>query len=76
MEEKSVYIDTEFITLGQLLKLEDVIQSGGMAKWYLYEFAVYVNDELEDRRGRKIYPSDTVEIPNEEIILTVQAAEG
>ena len=31
---KTVAIDTEMITLGQFLKLADVIQSGGMAKWF------------------------------------------
>ncbi|WP_368738789.1 RNA-binding S4 domain-containing protein, partial [Escherichia coli] len=30
-------IDTEFITLGQLLKMSNCISSGGMAKWYLEE---------------------------------------
>ena len=36
-------IDTEMITLGQFLKLADVIQSGGMAKWFLSEHEVLVN---------------------------------
>ena len=40
MEE--IRIDTEFITLGQLLKMTDAISSGGMAKWYLSEHDVYV----------------------------------
>ncbi|MBO1912427.1 RNA-binding S4 domain-containing protein, partial [Microvirga sp. 3-52] len=30
-------INTEFITLGQLLKMTNAISSGGMAKWYLDE---------------------------------------
>ena len=32
---KHIKISTEYITLGQFLKLADVIQSGGMAKWFL-----------------------------------------
>lgn len=31
---KTVAIDTEMITLGQFLKLADVIQSGGMANGF------------------------------------------
>ncbi|WP_349409013.1 S4 domain-containing protein YaaA [Pseudalkalibacillus sp. SCS-8] len=58
-----IKITTEFITLGQLLKQADVIQSGGMVKWYLAEHEVFVNDELEQRRGRKLYEGDTVSIP-------------
>lgn len=60
-----VYIDEDFITLGQLLKHIDVISSGGMAKWYLSEYAVFVDHEKEDRRGRKLYPGMMVEIPDE-----------
>ena len=43
------------MTLGQLLKEANIIASGGQAKWYLAENAVYVNGELENRRGRKLY---------------------
>ncbi|MCF6410705.1 S4 domain-containing protein YaaA [Pseudalkalibacillus salsuginis] len=59
-----IKITTEFITLGQLLKQADVIQSGGMVKWYLAEHDVFVNDVLEQRRGRKLYEGDTVSIPD------------
>jgi ribosome-associated protein len=56
-------IETEYITLGQLLKMTDTISSGGMAKWFLSEHEVFVNGELEDRRGRKLRAEDTVNIP-------------
>ncbi|MCM3618242.1 S4 domain-containing protein YaaA [Sutcliffiella horikoshii] len=59
---KEIQISTEIITLGQFLKLADVIQSGGMAKWFLSEYEVKVNGELEDRRGRKLKVQDVVEI--------------
>ena len=57
-----IQISTEIITLGQFLKLADVIQSGGMAKWFLSEYEVKVNGELEDRRGRKLKVQDVIEI--------------
>ena len=60
---KEISIDTEFVTLGQLLKLTDAISSGGQAKWFLAENDVYVNGEVENRRGRKIYDGDVVNIP-------------
>lgn len=59
---KTVAIDTEMITLGQFLKLADVIQSGGIAKWFLSEYEVLVNDEPDNRRGRKLYVGDVVTI--------------
>jgi ribosome-associated protein len=61
---KQIHISTETITLGQFLKLADVIQSGGMAKWFLSEYEVYVNGELESRRGRKLKHNDEVSIPD------------
>ncbi|WP_017550677.1 S4 domain-containing protein YaaA [Heyndrickxia coagulans] len=60
--EKNVKISTETITLGQFLKLADIIQSGGMAKWFLTEHEVLVNGEPEQRRGRKLKEADRVEI--------------
>jgi ribosome-associated protein len=61
--EKKITIKTEIITLGQFLKLADVIQSGGMAKWFLGEYEVYINGEQDQRRGRKLAVGDKVEIP-------------
>ncbi|WLR57992.1 S4 domain-containing protein YaaA [Guptibacillus hwajinpoensis] len=53
----------EYITLDQLLQEAGVINTGGMAKWFLSEYEVYVNGELDDRRGRKLYNQDKVMIP-------------
>lgn len=55
-------ISTEFITLGQLLKMTNAISSGGMAKWFLEQHIVYVNDEEEQRRGKKLRHGDIVTI--------------
>lgn len=56
-------ITSEFVTLGQLLKMTDAIDSGGMAKWFLHEHDVFVNGEIERRRGKKIKDGDLVNIP-------------
>ena len=72
MEEEIVQIDDDFITLGQLLKYIDLIPSGGKAKWYLSEYYVYVNDEEEMRRGRKLYDGDFIEFPHEERLIRIQ----
>ncbi|GAB7388492.1 ribosome maturation protein RlbA [Bacillaceae bacterium] len=59
---KTVFIETEMITLGQFLKLIRAIDTGGQAKRFLSEAAVRVNGEREQRRGRKLYPEDEVSI--------------
>ncbi|WP_102026155.1 S4 domain-containing protein YaaA [Salirhabdus sp. Marseille-P4669] len=61
MHEK-VEISTEFIPLGTFLKLANVIDTGGMAKWFLSEHTIFVNGEKENRRGKKLKHGDTVEI--------------
>jgi ribosome-associated protein len=60
---EEIKIDTEYITLGQFLKLADVIQSGGMAKWFLSEHDVFINGEQDQRRGRKLRSGDQVSVP-------------
>ncbi|WP_370221585.1 S4 domain-containing protein YaaA [Cytobacillus sp.] len=59
-----IQIDTEYITLGQFLKAADVIQTGGLAKWFLSEYEVFVNGEQDQRRGRKLRTGDKIEIPD------------
>lgn len=69
LEEKAVVISSPFITLGQLLKEEGIIPTGGAAKWFLKENTVLVNDEPDDRRGRKLYPQDRVSIPDQQLFI-------
>ncbi|SEN42387.1 S4 domain protein YaaA [Mesobacillus persicus] len=69
---EEIKIDTEFITLGQFLKLAEVIQSGGMAKWFLSEHEVYVNGEQDQRRGRKLRNGDQIMIPEYGEFLVIQ----
>jgi len=59
---KNIKIDSEFITLGQFLKVADIISSGGEAKSFLAENVILVNGEEDRRRGRKLYKDDIVEI--------------
>ncbi|MFS0865525.1 S4 domain-containing protein YaaA [Fredinandcohnia sp. 179-A 10B2 NHS] len=60
---KKIEISTDYITLGQFLKLAEVIQTGGMAKWFVSEHEIYVNGEPENRRGKKLVNKDIVDIP-------------
>lgn len=62
MMKLDLKLTTEYITLGQLLKIADFIQSGGEAKIAVKELSIKVNEEKENRRGRKLYPNDVIEI--------------
>jgi len=58
--KRNVQITTPYITLGQLLKLANIIGNGGEAKVFLATHEVLVNGEVDCRRGRKLYPGDEV----------------
>ncbi|WP_201330183.1 S4 domain-containing protein YaaA [Lactobacillus nasalidis] len=62
-------INGEFITLGQFLKDECIVASGGQAKWYLKDNPVLLNGASEDRRGKKLYPGDRLEVAGTEYEL-------
>ena len=51
------------ITLGQFLKTEGIIESGGQAKWFLQDFEVLINGQREVRRGKKLEHHDRIDIP-------------
>jgi len=55
-------ITTEHIKLDSFLKAVDAVSSGGEAKILITSGMVKVNGEMESRRGRKLYPGDTVEL--------------
>ena len=48
------------ITLGQFLKTEGIIESGGQAKWFLQDYDVLLNGERETRR-KKLADQDRID---------------
>ena len=64
-----IKINSEYITLGQLLKMTDFIQSGREAKFAVKELHITVNGEMEDRRGRKLRSGDVIIIEDQEFTL-------
>lgn len=50
----------EFIRLGQALKKAGIVGSGSDAKMIILNGEVTINNITEEKRGRKLYPGDTV----------------
>ena len=71
MSPKSIKLrkDEEYITLGVLLKVAGVIDTGGQAKFFLSENVVLVNGEEENRRGRKLYHGDVIQALNHTFLI-------
>ncbi len=57
----------DYITLGQLLKAESLVSDGVEAKERIKAGEALVNGEVDDRRGRKLYPGDVVSFDGEEV---------
>lgn len=57
----------EYIKLGQALKASGLVGSGVDAKNVILDGLVTVNDEVETRRGRKLYDGDIVSFDGEAI---------
>lgn len=67
---KKITITTEYITLGQFLKLADVISTGGEAKMFLASDAlILVNNQEDRRRGRKLRHGDIIQIDDEKFVI-------
>ena len=66
---KKINIDTDFITLSQFLKMENFVSSGGEVRYFLQDNDVYINAELEKRRGKKLYPQDKIKIADKTFLI-------
>ncbi len=64
-------INTDFIKLGQLMKLAGFADSGSYAKIFIKEGLVKVNGEIDIRRGRKVYQGDIVSFEDNEVKVIV-----
>lgn len=69
MERQLVSIQTEFIKLDALLKLANLVGSGGEAKILIQGGEVSVNGEVCTMRGKKLRPGDVVSFQDEEILI-------
>ncbi|MFA5526976.1 MAG: RNA-binding S4 domain-containing protein [Peptostreptococcales bacterium] len=66
---KEVVIKDDFIKLTQLLKLADLVSSGGESKNVILDGLVKLNGNVEIKKGKKIYRNDIVEYDGQKIIV-------
>jgi ribosome-associated protein len=69
---KTVEISKEPIELYKILKFENMVGSGGEAKYVISEGRVMVNGEVETRKRKKIIAGDVVEFGEEKIRVQVK----
>lgn len=59
----------EYIKLGQAIKAAHLVDNGAEAKEVIQSGVVFVNGEIDTRRGRKLVSGDIVEYNGETIEL-------
>ena len=59
---EKLIIKTDYILLGQFLKYAGIISNGGQSKMFLAENSVKINGIIDQRRGKKLFPGDIVEV--------------
>lgn len=64
---REIEIRQEPIALYKILKVDNMVQSGGEAKHMIAEGRVMVNGNVETRKRKKIFSGDIVEYNNESI---------
>jgi ribosome-associated protein len=69
-EPREVEIREDSIRLGQFLKLADLIDNGADAKPLLMQGLVFVNGEMETRRGRQLVKGDVVSVDEATVKVT------
>ncbi len=62
----------EYIQLNQLLKLLNLVESGGEANQLIVEGIVKVNGNTDTRKRKKLYAGDKVQFRNVNIEITVE----
>ena len=57
----------EYIKLGQALKAANLVEDGVEAKLVIQDGLVKVNNQVDIRRGRKLYDGDVVSFVGQEL---------
>ena len=68
-----IKITTEYIKLDQLLKLADMAENGGHAKYVIQNGEVTLNGVTETQRGKKIRHGDKVSFGGKTVTVQVSS---
>ena len=69
---KEIEISEEPIELYKILKLSNLADSGGAAKYVIFEGQIKVNGKVETRKRKKIFSGDVVEFGGNKIRVKIK----
>lgn len=59
--------DHEYIELNKLLKILNLVESGGQANMMITDGEVFLNGDLETRKRKKLFKGDLIEFMGEHV---------
>ena len=68
----NVEVEKEPVELYKILKFENLVGSGGEAKFVIAQGLVRVNNEKETRKRKKIFTGDIIEYNDQRYRLVIQ----
>ena len=68
---RELEITEEPIELYKILKFENMVNSGGEAKYVISQGQVVVNGEVETRKRKKIFSGDIIQFKDEKLRIKV-----
>lgn len=69
-----IEISTDYIKLGQFMKLAGIITNGGESKNLISDGLIKVNNMVEYARGKKLFPGDIVNFEGKEYVVVKEDA--
>lgn len=69
---REIEVSEEPIELYKILKFENMVVSGGEAKYVISEGYVIVNGKVETRKRKKIFSGDVIEFGGKKILVQVK----
>ena len=69
-----IEISTDYIKLGQFMKLAGIITNGGESKNLISDGLIKVNNMVEYARGKKLFPGDIVNFEGKEYVVVKENA--
>lgn len=73
MKEFTLEAPYEFIQLNQLLKLLNLVETGGEANQCITEGRVKVNGTIELQKRKKLRPGDRIDFEEQTILIIAEA---
>ena len=67
----TVILEKQPVELFKILKFENLVMSGGEAKYVISQGMVMVNGKVETRKRKKITAGDIIEFNGQKMITTV-----